>query len=225
MSLNYEQARFVYDRLKVGYKGVESRMQFNRGRSDKIEDEDVIQHVLAFSLPEEISDGVVKYTDLDPAVRDILDPYITNVLKIVNSKAKSVVQIFTIMTTLWCGKSKHFKHIHPLIQKDRCITWSFPIPLYIDPNSPKSRFYWTSQSDLFPKITYTSQRRMEKINAEYNAIEIPTDKQMSLLFDAARVPHWIDNTGHLYLWMVFEGVEMRDGHVPVTDMTLDMHGV
>lgn len=225
MILTLDQAKEAYNGLKIGYKAVESRMQFGKPQS-KVLGDDICQHLIGYKLPSEIQEGVTMYSDVDRATRAMIDPYINRVVDIINEKTESVEQIFLIMSTNWCGASRHVKHIHTLVQKDpqRCITLSFPIPLYIDPgDSTHHKFYWYYKSELYPKITYTSHLRMEKINCEYSSVDIPKTNLMSLLFDSARSPHWIDNTNHMYLWVVCDAVTYRDS-VLQSGLKLDLHG-
>lgn len=225
MLLTLEQARQVYDGLKIGYRSVESRMQFGRPQTTQL-DKDICQHLVGYKLQPSAENVISMYRDVNIETRQIIDPHINRVVDIINNTTESVEQIFLIMSTNWCGSSRHVKHIHTLLQKDpqRCITLSFPIPLYINPDEPAyHKFYWHYQDELFPKITYTSHVRMEKINVEYSSVDIPKENLMSLKFDSARSPHWIDNTGHLYLWVVCDAVTYADS-ILQPGLKLDLHG-
>lgn len=212
--LSYDDARKVYEGLSIGYRRVESRMQYNRNRSYKFDESDISMHLIGYDLPSEIQTGVPMYfSEVDNNARNIVDPYINNVLNIIRQQTEKVDQIFLIMSTSWCGKSRHVKHLHTLLQRnpDRCITLSFPVPLYIDKDSDEyHQFFWHYNNSLYPKITYTSQDRMEKINVEYTSYTIPKRYQCSLLFDSARTIHYINNTPHLYLWVVCDAVYLKD---------------
>lgn len=212
--LNLEQAKLVYDGLKIGYRRVESRMQYNRNRKYTFNENDICMHLIGYDLPSEIQKGVPMYeTSVNDQIKKIIDPYIKKCISIIESQTKKVDQLFLIMSTNWCGKSRHVKHLHTLLQRnpDRCITLSLPIPLYIDENSSDyHKFFWNYRDNLYPKITYTSQERMEKIDVEYSSFDIPKTQQCSLLFDSSRTLHYINNTNHLYLWLVCDAVYFDD---------------
>ncbi len=207
--LSLELSRQVYDDLSIGYKKVESRMQFGNAGASKIDDSDICQHVIGYDLPEEHQSKVVMYNEVEQRTKDILGPFLNKIDDIINSETKSVGQKFIIMSTNWCGKSRHFKHLHTLLQGDKCNTFSVVLPIYIDPNQlhESHGFYWHHQSELYPRITYTSGDRMEKVDREYVKSAIPKESITSLSFDSSRTIHYIDNTPHLYLWVVCDAVE------------------
>lgn len=207
--LDFDRARKLFNGLSVGYKKVESRMQFGTKRGN-IGNTDICQHVIGYDLPLEYQDKVVMYDELDEETKTILRPYLDKSDLIIKNNTKSVGQKFIIMSTDWCGKSRHFKHLHTLIQGDRCNTFSVAIPLYIDESVNSSHcFYWHYQPQLYPKITYTSGDRMEKVDREYTKSELSKDSITSLVFDSSRTIHYIDNTPHLYLWIVCDAVEFE----------------
>jgi hypothetical protein len=222
------QAQTVYDGLSIGYKNVESRMQFNRDRNDSIDDLDVCQHVLGLNLSSEYQGTVPDYKNVRKDVQALVDPFIEKAEMIINEKTVSVQQKFLIMSSNWCGKSRHFKHIHTLLQNNpqRCITLSITLPLYVDPQEQSFHtFNWYTQPNLFPRITYTSQKRMERLQVPYTPVAISTTKAMSLVFDSSRSPHWINNTGHLVLWVVCDGVVLKNRVDPQTELLLGLHDV
>jgi hypothetical protein len=227
MTLTKEEALKVFNGLSHGYREVASRMQFARENKKVLDDENVCTHVLGYRLPDSIKSTVHMYDEtVDSQIKQLLDPYINRCIDIINEITESVDQIFLIMSTNWSGKERHFKHIHTLLQNDpqRCITLSFPIPLFIDENSETyHKFYWYYQPNLFPKITYTSQNRMERLKVEYTSVDIPKKSISSLLFDSSRMPHYIDNTDHLYLWLVCDAVKMKDA-ITHSGLKLDLHG-
>lgn len=147
----------------------------------------------------------------------------------VNERTIAYQSSFLIMSSDWCGFKNNMKHVHPIVQRgpDRCIVWSFPIPIYIDHTSTdRHAFSWSSQAELFPKIVYMSHRRMRELSVDYNRAEVPKDgKLINYIFDAARVPHWIDFTPHMYIWMVFEGVDFDRSFMakdPITNLYMDL---
>lgn len=227
MKLNKKQAQLVYDGLKHGYREVASRMQFARENKRVLNDDEVCTHVLGYKVPDDIKSTILMYDEtVNQEVKNLINPHLQKCMDIINNMTESVGQIFLIMSTNWCGKKRHFKHIHTLLQNDpqRCITLSLPIPLFVDENdSTYHKFNWYYQPNLFPKITYTSQNRMEKINVEYTSVDIPKNSLSSLLFDSSRMPHYIDNTNHLYLWVVCDAVVIKE-KISHTGLKLDLHG-
>jgi hypothetical protein len=143
--------------------------------------------------------------------------------EIIQSQSKSVGQKLIVMSTDWCGLSRHVKHLHTLQQGDKCNTLSITIPLYIDKNSTVTQgFHWHYQPELYPKITYTSSERMERLDRKYTKADIPRDDIGSVKFDGSRTIHYIDNTPHLYLWVVCDAVEFLSDE-PVVGLTVKSH--
>lgn len=226
MTLTLEQAKIVFEGLHDGYKPVESRLQL--GKNTALEDPNVIQHLLGYRVPEEYKNGKLPlFDDVNNETKDIIAPYISKALEIIEQNTKSLDYIFLILSTDWCGPARHVKHIHTLLQDNpqRNITFSVPIPLYIDTNDPVyHKFYWNYRETLYPKITYTSHERMEKVKVEYSSIDIPKFSYSSLLFDSSRSIHYIDNTPHMYLWVVCDAVELLDDTKLVNGVHIKTHG-
>lgn len=215
--IGFEEAKIVYDGLKHGYREVASRMQFNRPNKRVSKNKDVCMHLIGHTIPIEYQVGVPMYKNINTQTKNILDKYIDKALNILNEKTKSANQIFLIMSTNWCGQARHTKHLHTILQKDpeRCITMSIVIPLYIDPSEvEKHKFYWYYNNDLYPRITYTSQERVERLDINYQELVIDQSHYNCLLFDSARTPHYINNTKNLYLWIVADAVITKDDSIP-----------
>lgn len=212
MSLDKKTALKIYEGLKYAYRPVESRMEVGKNNLKEFDTTDIVQHVLTYDVPFEWENKVTSWSNVEEEIKIILDPFISKALSIIKEKTKSYQYIFFILSTNLCGKKRHVKHLHTILQKDppRNITFSIPIPLYIDDEYKDShKFYWHYTKNLYPKITYTSHVRMENLNVTYNYIDIPK-KISSLLFDSTRTIHYIDNTPHMYLWVVCDGVELHD---------------
>lgn len=222
--LSHDDAKIVYDGLSLGYKPVESRLEV--GKNNSAEFEDVLQHIILYKAPSEWNESILNYDNVNNITKSILNPYLDKINNILENHIISYKYGFLIMSTDWCGKKRHIKHLHTLIQDNpqRCITMSFPIPLWIDTNSDKfHNFYWYYQDQLYPKITYTSSARMEKISRSYSAINIPKYNISSLLFDSSRTIHYIDNSPHLYLWVVCDGVELMSRNM-INGVEIRVHG-
>lgn len=212
MFLTKEQSLQIYEELKYAYRPIVSRFEVGKKSNKEKELSNVCQHVLLYDVPADWNDKVANYKDVSENVKNLLGPFINKALSIVKENTKSYKYIFFILSTNLCGKDRHVKHLHTIIQNDpqRNITFSVPIPLYIDEtNIEHHKFYFSYDKQLFPKITYTSHIRMENLNVHYDCINVPK-KLSSLLFDSARTVHYIDNTSHMYLWLVCDGVELYD---------------
>lgn len=119
---------------------------------------------------------------------------------------------FLTFSTDITGATLGVKHLHPLMNKDRCNVWSFGIPLYIDTDCHESpEFAYTSQEDLFPARWYLDYERIKAKNYHYGSFKVPLDdKIFSIRFDGSRSPHYIDYKKHVFVWFVFDGVEYKD---------------
>lgn len=118
---------------------------------------------------------------------------------------------FITFSTNITGAKIGVKHLHSLLNKDRCNVWSFCIPLYISDSADTAGFWYNSQQDLFPPRYYVDYERVKKLQVEYTSIKMPKDgKILSLMFDGSRSPHYIDYTDHLYAFMVFDGITTKD---------------
>lgn len=218
--LNIDEAKVVFEGLSIGFKEVESRMQMKRKHDKIIKDPDIEQHVIAYKIPEEYKvDSVKLYTDVNEETQQILQPYLEKAFELIKENTVSHKQMVLIMSSNWNGSKRHFKHLHTLLQGDRCNTFSLVFPLYIDENSDENHgFYWHYQKELYPKITYTSGERMEKVQREYRKTELAKSSITSLKFDSSRSIHYIDTTPHLYLWVVCDAVDFGE-----TDIIEGLH--
>lgn len=118
---------------------------------------------------------------------------------------------FISFSTTMTGATLGVKHLHPLMNGDRCNVWSFCLPLFINPEEKqKPGFWYTQQYELYPKRWYIDYDRIKQADFNYAHIEIPTDgKIFSIKFDGAKMPHYADYTDHLYAWFVFDGCDYK----------------
>lgn len=126
---------------------------------------------------------------------------------------ESAQSTFLTFSTNITGAQIGVKHLHSLMNKDRCNVWSFCIPLYIDNEhlDKNPGFYLTSQTELFPKRWYIDYSRIKAANFTYGSFNVPLhDKVFSIRFDGSRSPHYINYTPHVFVWFVFDGVEYKD---------------
>ena len=125
----------------------------------------------------------------------------------------SVHTTFLTFSTNVTGAGIGVKHLHPLMNKDRCNVWSFCIPLYINSDhlDKNPGFFMTSQENIFPPRWYLDYDRIKSANYRYSSFQIPLDdKVFSIRFDGSRSPHYIDYQPHVFVWFVFDGVEFKD---------------
>lgn len=136
------------------------------------------------------------------AVENYVSQYIT-----------SAQNTFLTFSTNITGAVSGVKHLHPLINGDRCNVWSFGLPLYIDHNHLETNpeFCSTSQQETFPPRWYLDYSRVKSANYNYCGYKLPLDgKVYSIQFDGSRSPHYITYTPHVFVWFVFDGVEYKD---------------
>ena len=120
---------------------------------------------------------------------------------------------FLTFSTDVTGANIGVKHLHPLMNRDRCNVWSFCLPLYINPDhlDKNPEFCVTSQQDPFPPRWYLDYDRIKSANYNYGSYKVPLDdKVYSIRFDGSRSPHYIDYKPHVFVWFVFDGVEFKD---------------
>jgi hypothetical protein len=126
----------------------------------------------------------------------------------VADRTHSVKNSFITFSTNITGAKLGVKHLHSLLNGDSCPVWSFAVPLYIADVDECAGFWYNSQDSLFLPRYYVDYSRIKQLDIEYTSIKLPKDgKILSLMFDGARNPHYIDYTRHLYAFMVFDGVE------------------
>ena len=128
--------------------------------------------------------------------------------KFVAENTISVKNSFITFSTDITGAKIGVKHLHSLLNGDGCRVWSFAVPLYIADVDECAGFWYNSQDNLFPPRYYVDYARIKKLDIQFTSIKLPKDgKILSLMFDGARNPHYIDYTQHLYAFMVFDGIE------------------
>lgn len=212
--LTLDQAHEVYRGLSLGYMPVKSRLELTREVSG-LQDENVAQHLLGYRVPEGYSQGRIPlYCQVDNTVQDLLSPYLARSQEIIDKYTESYQYSFLILSTAWCGKPRHVKHLHTILQDNpqRTLTFSVAMPLYLVEDAEEHhKFYWNYRDELYPKITYTSHQRTEKFKVNYTSIDMSKSSVSSMAFDSARCLHFIDNTPHMYLWVVCDAVVLVDG--------------
>jgi hypothetical protein len=144
---------------------------------------------------------------------DVIKQKLNAIEDYVSDYIKSAHTTFITFSTDITGADIGVKHLHPLLNGDRCNVWSFCLPLYIsqDHMNKNPQFWITGQEDLFPPRWYLDYDRIKNKNYAYGNFTVPLDdKVFSLRFDGARSPHYIDYKPHVFAWFVFDGVEYKD---------------
>jgi hypothetical protein len=165
------------------------------------------------SYPHEVP-GIASFSELfSPCpVYELLNEKFHWVNRYVAERVVEAKTTFITFSTDITGAKIGVKHLHSLLNGDRCNVWSFAVPLYIDPTTDLyAKFWYNSQANLFPPRYYVDYARIKKLNIEYTAFQLPKDgKILSIRFDGSRAPHYIDYTPHLYAFIVFDGVTFKE---------------
>jgi len=144
---------------------------------------------------------------------DVIKQKLNAIEDYVSDYIKSAHTTFITVSSDASGAKKGIKHLHPLMNQDRCNVWSFCLPLYIS-QAHLDIFHkcWiTSQDELYPDEWYTNYGFIKSANFKYGGFTVPfNEKIFSMRFDGARSPHYINYIPHVYLWFVFDGVEYKD---------------
>lgn len=224
--LNYDQARKVFDSLSIGYRKVENRLsvlghnkEIKDLDNDEIDNHALLEHITEVEIP-----NVEYFINVDAQTRELLKTYIEPIDQIVKNEA-TFLHSFYVMSSSWNNAKRFLKHVHTLIQDNprRCITWTFPIILYRDPNELRTnKFFYNPRKDLYPKIVYHSYHRMEKQDVEMLESQLSMNTLMSFCFDASRMLHYVNHTNNLVLWKVFDGVQ-RKTKDPLNELIIDFH--
>jgi hypothetical protein len=153
-------------------------------------------------------DDVFKFTEVYHLLKDKFECIQDYVNSCGVTKATNTFITFSTNIT---GASIAIKHLHTLLNGDCCNVWSFAVPLYIDTlSTDTARFWYNSQSELYPRRYYVDYNRIKKMNINYTNISLPKDGHvLSIMFDGARSPHYIDYTNHLYAFVVFDGINVE----------------
>lgn len=145
-----------------------------------------------------------------------IDSNLKRIEEYVKLRVKGVHHTFLTLSYDQSESTQLIKHVHYPIQSDpdRCIVWSFCIPLHVQKGAASDHcFFWSAQENLYPKTTYVSINRMRKIERNFSKLILPVDQVTSLYFDASRTVHYTNNTKGMYLWFVFEGVDLNANNV------------
>lgn len=140
--------------------------------------------------------------------------YIRSVMKdvenYVKEHVKSAKATFVTFATDVTGASMGIRHLHPLMNGDRCNVWTFAVPLYIGEKAPSFDIH--QHDKLWPTRYILDYSRIRKANLDYTTLSVPKDGSIfNMQFDGSRNPHVVTYTDSVYMWFVFDGVEFKDG--------------
>jgi hypothetical protein len=216
--LTGDEFQSIVPLLKVAFREFTPRSQFING--DKKLQQHNHQALDATEQPNILSyptirsprpiENIASFDDVfvDSSVYDLIKEKFRWIDNYVAENTLSVKNSFITFSTDITGAKIGVKHLHSLLNGDSCRVWSFAVPLYIADVDECAGFWYNSQDSLFPPRYYVDYSRIKQLDIQYNSIKLPKDgKIMSLMFDGARNPHYIDYTQHLYAFMVFDGVE------------------
>jgi len=139
--------------------------------------------------------------------------YIRSVMKeiedYVSEHVESAKATFVTFSTDVTGASMGIRHLHPLMNGDRCNVWTFGIPLYIGEEAPSFDIH--QHDELWPTRFMLDYKRIRAANLDYQKLILPKDGSIfNMQFDGSRSPHVITYTDSVYMWFVFDGVEYKD---------------
>jgi hypothetical protein len=162
-----------------------------------------------------LADPTGKLQDFNEVFNDCAGiDYIREIMKQVEDYvAEQVVSAkatFVTFASDVTGATMGIRHLHPLMNGDRCNVWSFAIPLYVGENAPTFDIH--QHDEIWPTRFMLDYNRIRKANLDYTSLTMPTDGSIfNMQFDGSRSPHVITYTDSVYMWFVFDGVEFKDG--------------
>lgn len=160
-------------------------------------------------------DNVFASCDGYEYIRTIMNTIIDTVKKDCTSAKSTFVTFSTDVT----GSTGGIKHLHPLMNSDRCNVWTFGIPLYIGKEAPTFEVHMTDA--LWNTRYYIDYKRIRDANLDYMKLTLPKDGSIfTIKFDGARHPHVVTYTDSVYMWFVFDGVEYKDGRDTRDNLTI-----
>jgi len=138
-------------------------------------------------------------------IKEVMKDIEDHVAEHVTSAKATFVTFATDVT----GAELGIRHLHPLMNGDRCNVWSFAVPLYLGKVAPTFDIHM--HDDLWPTRYMLDYKRIRNANLDYMQLVMPKDGSIfNMQFDGARNPHVITYTDSVYMWFVFDGVEYKD---------------
>ena len=126
----------------------------------------------------------------------------------VAERVKMVREVWITFGSNVTGAQECVQHVHHPLLQDRANVWAIAIPLYFDKNiTDKQHFYYTVLKENAPFECVGDYKKVYEMNLNYNAIELPrTGEILGVQFESMRVPHYVNFTNDIYMWLTFDGV-------------------
>ncbi len=139
----------------------------------------------------------------------------------VSSQVVDVQNCFLIFANNKCGGERGMKHLHPKLQNNGCLVWSFCIPFYKTKFTRTTHgFFHSDQKNEIKKRMYLDYKYIENFPFNYSKIEVDPSQINSFIFNASHVPHYINYTEDLYVWLVYEAVTFKQSDLNTIDMEI-----
>lgn len=166
----------------------------------------------------EVSTGLAPWSGKLEDFNEVFDDcegidYIRSVMKEIEDHVSEYVSsakaTFVTFSTDVTGAEMGIRHLHPLMNGDRCNVWTFAVPLYIGEEAPTFDIHQSRK--LWPTRYMLDYKRIRAANLDYQKLSVPMDGSIfNMQFDGSRNPHVITYTDSVYMWFVFDGVEYKD---------------
>ena len=149
---------------------------------------------------EELFKGNSKFKEIQDKI-DAIEEYVRDRIKLVR-------EVWITFGSNVTGAHECVQHVHHPLLQDRANVWAIAVPLYFDKNiTEKQHFYYTILKENASFECVGDYKKVYEMGLNYNAIELPrTGEILSVQFDSMRVPHYVNFTNDVYMWMTFDGV-------------------
>jgi hypothetical protein len=126
----------------------------------------------------------------------------------VAERVKMVREVWITFGSNVTGAEECVQHVHHPLLQDRANVWAVAVPLYFDKAiTEKQHFYYTILKENASFDCVGDYKKVYEMNLDFNAIELPRSGEiLSVQFDSMRVPHYVNFTNDVYMWMTFDGV-------------------